>query len=167
MSFMTSDEMTTGSISATEEGRKWAAGRSRWWNSTGGGTQQGSLELNSNTRGVGAIKAGDGGAKFREEWSDLDQDNWQWMKERHVDPVTGHCNPPPSATRNTKYSCDTAVVRRRPGESAATVGAVVEGGQVARDVGRSWWRRYKVLIGALTVFGYVLIARIFGEGVTS
>src|SRR4051812_50186724 len=38
LSFMTSEEMTTGSVSATEAQRKQLAFMSRWWNSTGGGT---------------------------------------------------------------------------------------------------------------------------------
>lgn len=161
MSFMTSDEMTTGSISATSEGRKWAAARSRWWNSTGGGSQN-SRESNSNSRGVGAVKAGDGGAKFRSEWPELHEENVKWMKEHCVDMVTGHVTPTPGSIRST-CSPETAALRRRPGGSVNGVGAVVEGGQVAREVGRSWWRRYKVLLGAVAVFGYVLIARLFGD----
>jgi ubiquitin-conjugating enzyme E2 J2 len=78
LSFMTSEEMTTGSVGANEAERKWAAGRTRWWNSTRG--------------------------------------------------------------------------------------AVVEGGQAAREAGQGWLRRNKLLVAGAVIFTYVLIARLLGEG---
>src|SRR4051812_15881277 len=86
LSFMTSEEMTTGSVGATEAERKWAAGRTRWWNSTGGG----SWTENGKGGQKGNIKAGDGGVKFRAEWPELDQENWKWMKDNKIDPMTGN-----------------------------------------------------------------------------
>ena len=59
LSFMTSDEMTTGSVSASEAERKYHAARSRWWNSTGGGSQGKGGQK-------GNIKAGDGGLMKKE-----------------------------------------------------------------------------------------------------
>ncbi|KAK0508795.1 hypothetical protein JMJ35_009071 [Cladonia borealis] len=90
MSFMTSDEMTTGSLSAGENERKWLAARSRWWNSTGGGSCTNPVKgNNASVRGVGAVKAGDGGVKFRAEWPELDEENWKWMRANRIDAASG------------------------------------------------------------------------------
>ncbi|KAI9766453.1 MAG: Ubiquitin-conjugating enzyme E2 6 [Geoglossum simile] len=172
LSFMTSEEMTTGSVSATDRERKWAAARTRWWNSTGGGTttrQISGLSPSSNTLrgGVGAIKAGDGGAKFRAEWPDLDEENWKWMKENRIDPITGEPVPETSSHPSSACSPEAAALRRRPTSGTGPLGAVVEGGQVARDVGQSWVSRHKMMVGALMIFGYVLLARVFGDGASS
>lgn len=137
LSFMTSEEMTTGSVGATEAERKWAAARTRWWNSTGGGSKIGQK----------GIKAGDGGAKFRAEWPELDKENWKWMEENKVDPATGDRGEP---------ACSTL---RRP--SGSTLGPAQV--QAARDAGQSWLRRNKLLVAGAVIFTYVLIARILGE----
>ena len=161
---MTSDEMTTGSVHASETERKWAAARTRWWNSTGGGTSSKAVPgNNASTKGIGAIKAGDGGVKFRAEWPELDEENWKWMRENRVDPATGNMAPDPNAIVSSTCSPETAALRRRPGGSAAGLGAVVEGGQAARNAGQSWVRRNKFTVGALIVIGYVLLARLLGE----
>ncbi len=86
LSFMTSEEMTTGSVSATEAERKFHAARSRWWNSTGGGSHAKA----GGPAQKGNVKAGDGGAKFRSEWPDVDAANWTWMREQRVDTATGN-----------------------------------------------------------------------------
>ncbi|KAI9845038.1 MAG: Ubiquitin-conjugating enzyme E2 6 [Thelocarpon superellum] len=166
LSFMTSDEMTTGSVSATDQERRWAAARSRWWNSTGGGSSTKSgptTASSSNSKGVGAIKAGDGGSKFRAEWPELNEENWEWMNERRVNPATGSVAIEPGKGSSAACSPDAAALRRRPSGSAVGLVAVVEGGQVARHVGQSWVRRNKLLVGAVVIFGYVLIARLLGE----
>ena len=166
MSFMTSEEMTTGSVSATEQERKWTAARSRWWNSTGGGSNVRNATGSgpgSNAKGVGNVKAGDGGAKFRSEWPELDAENVRWMAERRVNPSNGSFASEPGKGASSACSPEAAALRRRPVGSAAGLGAVVEGGQVARDVGQSWIRRHKILVGAVVLFGYVLIARLLGE----
>lgn len=94
LSFMTSEEMTTGSVSATEAERKFHATRSRWWNSTGGGSHAKA----GGPAQKGNVKAGDGGAKFRTEWADVDKANWTWMQEQRMDTATGHkLAPPPPA----------------------------------------------------------------------
>jgi ubiquitin-conjugating enzyme E2 J2 len=170
LSFMTSEEMTTGSVSATERERKWAAARTRWWNSTGGGTttrQIPGISFSSNNRGVGTIKAGDGGAKFKSEWPELDEENWKWMKENKIDPATGEAVPESGSTAPSICSPEAAALRRRPVSSAGPLGAVVEGGQVARDVSQSWVSRHKMVVGVLLIFGYVLLARVFGNGTSS
>lgn len=110
----------------------------------------------------GNVKAGDGGAKFRTEWPELDKENSAWMKEHKIDPATGH--PVPEAGTS---ACGPAVGLRRPSGSQAVVGAVVEGGRAAGDAGQGWIRRNKLLVAGVVVFTYVLIARILGEGSSS
>ena len=152
LSFMTSDEMTTGSISATEAERKHAARQTRWWNSTGGGSE-GKLAagVNASTKGIGAIKSGDGGVKFKAEWPELDEENRKWMTENNIDFRTGKppasCNPEASA------------LKKRPSVSGAGLGEV----QAARNAGQSWLRRNKWMLGGMLVFGYVLLARLLGD----
>ena len=168
---MTSDEMTTGSIHAMEAERKWAAGRTKWWNSTGGGTSTRAVPgVSATTKGIGAVKAGDGGVKFRAEWPELDEANWRWMKANRIDPATGNAAPDPNtlvASDSGVCSPETAALRKRPGGSAAGLGAVVEGGQAARDASQGWIRRNKLAVGAMLVIGYVLLARLLGDGGTS
>lgn len=156
---MTSEEMTTGSVGASEAERKWAASRTRWWNSTGGGSYK-----DGKTTGVGKgnVKAGDGGAKFRAEWSELDKENWKWMKEIRIDPATGSVMPEPGATN--PGNCGHLGTLRRPSGSQPVVGAVVEGGRAVGVEGRSWVRRNKLLVAGAIIFTYVLIARLLGDG---
>jgi len=157
LSFMTSEEMTTGSVGASEAERKWAAGRTRWWNSTGGGTYK-----DGKTVQKGNIKAGDGGAKFRAEWPELDKENWKWMKENRVDGVTGNVIQEPGSS--LPGNCSPGMALRRPSGSQAVVGAVVEGGRAVGEEGRGWLRRNKLLVAGAVIFTYVLIARLLGEG---
>ncbi|CAK7212209.1 Ubiquitin-conjugating enzyme E2 6 [Sporothrix curviconia] len=100
LSFMTSEEMTTGSVRATPAERRFYAARSRWWNSTGGGSY-GKANVER-----AQIKVGDGGANFRAEWAELDAANWAWMKEQGVDTATGQITGPPAAGPSAS-SCST------------------------------------------------------------
>lgn len=75
LSFMTGDEMTTGSVSASEAERVLLAKRTRWWNSTLGGRR--------------TSEEAEGG-KFKKEWEELDKENWKWMREEGIDPRTGN-----------------------------------------------------------------------------
>ncbi|KAI9650205.1 Ubiquitin-conjugating enzyme E2 6 [Ciborinia camelliae] len=160
LSFMTSEEMTTGSVAGTEAERKWVASRTRWWNSTGGGSfkKEGAQK--------GNIKAGDGGAKFRSEWEVLDKENWKWMKEKNVDIVTGNEERKDAEGNEERKDAEgsgrdcSGIAMRRPGGSQAVVGAVVEGGRE----GRSWLSRYKYWVAAAVIFIYVLIARLLSGG---
>ncbi|KAF2871845.1 ubiquitin-conjugating enzyme/RWD-like protein [Massariosphaeria phaeospora] len=167
LSFMTSEEMTTGSVRASDHERKLFATRTRWWNSTGGGSKATAAQSSSssNTRGVGAIKAGDGGAKFHVEWPDIDDENAKWMKEKRINPQTGL--PLPTQSQAPHCSPEVAGLRRRPNGSAAGVGAVVQGGQVAREAGQSWLGRnkWRIVIGSL--LAYIFVARILGDGAIS
>ncbi|KAK3679308.1 Ubiquitin-conjugating enzyme E2 6 [Recurvomyces mirabilis] len=154
LSFMTSEDMTTGSISGTEAQRKEFAARSRWWNSTGGGstdrTLGGSLKPSSNTKGFGSIKSGDGGKKFKEQWPELDEENWKAIEEQKIDPQTGR-----SLILAPAQNCspETAALRKRASGSTAGLGAVVEGGQAARDAGQGWLGRNwgKLVVATLFV----------------
>ncbi|WPH02013.1 ubiquitin-conjugating enzyme e2 6 [Acrodontium crateriforme] len=168
LSFMTSEEMTTGSISATEAERKILAARSRWDNSTGAGSTTRALkgqpivhQPSSNTKGLGAIRKNAAGQAFRDQWPELDEENWKWMEERRIDPQTGKI----IGAKSTQQSCspETSALRRRAGASNARLGAVVGGGQAARNAGQSWVRRNWSYLAIAAVFAYVLIARALGE----
>jgi ubiquitin-conjugating enzyme E2 J2 len=155
LSFMTSEEMTTGSVSGTEAERKWFAAKSKWWNSTGGGTWK------EGNKQKGNVKAGDGGAKFRSEWEELDKENWKWIKDNKIDPATGIAAPDPS--NNT--ICGPGMGLSRPSGSQAIAGAVVEGGRAVGEAG--WLRRNKLLVIGGLIFTYVLVARLLGDGTTN
>ncbi|KAL4994805.1 cytochrome c/c1 heme lyase-domain-containing protein [Aspergillus recurvatus] len=160
LSFMTSEEMTTGSVSATEAERRVLAARSRWWNSTGGGTHiSANPGVTPTSRGINNVKAGDGGLKFRTEWPELDQENWKWLKENRIDTTTGQLRPDPNAS-SSKCSPETSALRRRPNGSAPGIGAVMDGGNAAREVGQTWLQRNKIWVGIGLLFGYALIARL-------
>ena len=116
------------------------------------------------TKGIGAVKAGDGGVKFRAEWPDLDQENVVWMKENRIDPATGDWIPDPDAPITSACSSEVAALRRGPSGSGV-VGAVVGGGNAAKQAGQGWVRRHKFMVGALVVIGYVLLARLMGDGI--
>lgn len=162
LSFMTSEEMTTGSVRASEQERKLFAQRTRWWNSTGGGSKQ-TTTHSSNSRGIGGIKAGDGGAKFRLEWPEVDEENLKWMKERRIDPATGLLRPAQSSSQ-PHCSPEVAGLRRRPGASATVVH---DAAQIARDAGQGWLSRnkWKMVLGAMMM--YILVARVLGDGAIS
>ena len=156
---MTSEEMTTGSVRASEAERKLFAHRTRWWNSTGGGSLQATTQ-SSNTKGVGGIRAGDGGAKFRLEWPDIDAENLKWMSARKIDLATGMSRTPP-ASAQPPCSPEVAGLRRRPGTSATVVH---DAAQIARDAGQSWLSRNKFRLGFGLVMMYILVARVLGDG---
>ncbi|PWY64739.1 hypothetical protein BO70DRAFT_375082 [Aspergillus heteromorphus CBS 117.55] len=159
LSFMTSEEMTTGSVSASEAERRVLAARSRWWNSTGGGSHISATPgVTPTAKGINNVKAGDGGLKFRTEWPEVDQENWRWMKDSRIDTNTGQLMSDPSLA--TKCSPETSALRRRPNGSAPGLGAVMEGGHVAREAGQSWVRRNKIWIGLAILFAYALLTRL-------
>ncbi|KAI2477351.1 Ubiquitin-conjugating enzyme E2 6 [Pyrenophora tritici-repentis] len=162
LSFMTSEEMTTGSVRASEAERKLFAQRTRWWNSTGGGTKS-SGSANTGGSQAGNIRAGDGGSKFRHEWPEVDEENLKWMKEKNIDPATGLPRPKPTPSQPA-CSPDVSGLRRRPGTSATVVH---DAAQIARDAGQGWLarNRFKIIIGIFLL--YILIARVLGDGAIS
>lgn len=162
LSFMTSEEMTTGSVRASEHERKLFARRTKWCNSTGGGSKPipgaAAIASGSNSRGIGAIKAGDGGAKFRLEWPEVDEENCKWMKENRIDLATGL--PRPAQSSQPNCSPEVAGLRRRPVASAT----VVQDAQIARDAGQGWLSRNKWRVGFGVLLFYIVVARALGEG---
>ncbi|KAK4495889.1 hypothetical protein PRZ48_013157 [Zasmidium cellare] len=162
LSFMTSEEMTTGSISASEGERKAFAKRSRWWNSTGGGSTSRTIGGKSgNSKGFGAIKAGDGGKRFREQFPELDKENWAWMEKEGIDPQTGKkvaVEGSPSCTPEID-----GLRRRGTGGSNAGLAQVVENGQAARDAGQGWLARNKLYLIAGALFAYAVMARLLSD----
>ena len=160
MSFMTSDEMTTGSLGATEAERKWYAARSRWWNSTGGGSATNPVKGNHATvKGVGAVKAGDGGVKFRAEWADLDSENWKWINQNSIDPATGQIAPS-SNESSAACSPEVAALRRGPNGSAPGLG---EAERAVRDAGQSWLWRHKYTVAFLAMVSWVTLQRLLPD----
>lgn len=156
---MTSDEMTTGSIGASNQERERLAARSRWWNATGGGS---STRRMPGKQGVfktaGSIKAGDGGAKFRSEWPELDEENWKWMDEHEIDPQTGMPQPL-SESASAQCSPEAAALRRRLVGGASGRGKLVR----ANEAGQGWLSRHKTWLVIGIVFVWVVLARVFGE----
>ena len=147
--------MTTGSLSANDNERRWYAARSRWWNSTGGGSGT-SPQAASTTgaRGVGAVRAGDGGIKFRAEWPELDAENWLWMQRERVDASTGR------VVRETGEKCspEALTLLKGPRGSVDVVGGV---GAVRGGVG-GWIGRHAWLVGLVAIVGFVLLQRAVG-----
>ncbi|KAF4122744.1 ubiquitin-conjugating enzyme E2 J2 [Geosmithia morbida] len=149
LSFMTSEEMTTGSISCSSVERQYLSSRTRWWNSTGGGSH-----ASGSTATKGNIKAGDGGAKFRQEWPELDKENWEWIKAKEIDPATGH------RMGGDKESSPCGPHLARVGPSGHQTQAVVDAVVQQRDAGRGWISRNRLLAAGGILFLYVLIARL-------
>ena len=160
---MTGTDMTTGSVSASDAERRWFAARSRWWNSTGGGSGTkplsgvgGTASSNTSARGVGAVKAGDGGVKFRAEWPELDAENWKWMERERVDASTG------LVVREKGENCSPEALALLKGPKGTTVDVVggvgaVRGGLVG------WVGRHKLVVGfTALIFGFVLLQRAVG-----
>ncbi|KAI4099994.1 MAG: hypothetical protein LQ339_005660 [Xanthoria mediterranea] len=171
LSFMTSEEMTTGSVRASENERKYLAARTRWWNSTGGGSRTSPDAKGSNVKGVvatakgvGAVKAGDGGVKFKAEWPELDLENWKWMHEHGVDPATGNLIPPEEGSAPKACSHEVAALARGPNGSGSGLGAVVGGGHALQDAGNGWLRRNMWMVVGVAAVVMVLLNRMFGEG---
>lgn len=148
LSFMTSDEMTTGSVSTSSAERKFLASRSRWWNSTGGGSQ-----AKGNYATKGNVKAGDGGAKFRSEWPEVDAENWEWMRKNKIDAATGA---KPDGDNGSSCGPQLGIAGTSGNQAQAVVDAVVQ----QRDAGRGWLYRNKLLVAGAAIFIYVLIARL-------
>lgn len=162
LSFMNSEEMTAGSISHTPTERRYFAARSRWWNTTGNGTATSPKPgVQQTVKGLGNIKAGDGGAKFRSEWPEEDAENWTWISENRIDPKTGKCIPDPPGEA-VQCSPETAALRRRLG-GANSAGALAQGGEAIKEAGQGWLGKRGLWYAAGAFMLYVVLSRIFGE----
>lgn len=164
LSFMTSEEMTTGSLSAAEPERRVFAARSRWWNSTGGGSHSNlPAGVTPTSRGINNVLAGDGGHKFRTEWPELDQQNWQWMKDNRINTDTGQILPDPNSA-TVKCSPETSALRRRlNANSGQGLGTVMDGGHAAREAGQGWFGWNKIWVCLAVLFGYAFITRLVND----
>lgn len=160
---MTSEEMTTGSVSATEAERKAFASRTRWWNSTGGGSTKRTLSGQSaetqarpsgGRTGFGAIKAGDGGQRFKEHWPEEDEENWKWMETEKIDPQTGRS----LVLQQQVQQQEAAAAAAKSEPSATNARRATEAA-----VPQSWLSKNKWYIIAATLFAYVLAARALGD----
>jgi ubiquitin-conjugating enzyme E2 J2 len=171
LSFMNSEEMTAGSLSASKHERRWHAARSRWWNSTGGGgTTTRPLLLNAGPKpakgpGSNNIKAGDGGKKFRDEWAEEDTQNWDWMEEVGVDPASGRVAAAEELEDEAREAseCGPEIAKLRKILRGGANGSGVTLGQAAREAGESWLGRWKWYL--LTGFvAYVIASRVIFVG---
>jgi len=155
LSFMTSEEMTTGSISASESQRKQLAFMSRWWNSTGGGLPVGSSQ--------GKIGAGDGGARFKNDWADIDRENWTWMINNQVDIKTGRISlPPPKQIAGDMQQPGGDVSSKTGAVANSMIANNTRNLQIARN-GQSWIGRNKFYVITAIVVAWVAIGRMFTE----
>jgi ubiquitin-conjugating enzyme E2 J2 len=171
---MNGDEMTAGSIAASQTERRLLAAKSRWWNSTGGGSGtenprwkktegEGRKGKGTGTGGAarksGGIFAGDGGKRFREEWPEEDEENWSWMEEVGVDPATGKVVPKESVEGEAEQECGPEVARWREILSGAGGSAGGTLSRRAREVGEGWIGRWKWwMLGGVVV--YLLASRV-------
>lgn len=151
--------MTTGSISASAAERKLFAQRTRWWNSTGGGSTSRTLDGSNvpahQRTGFGAIKAGDGGKRFREQWPDEDAENWKVMTQEKIDPQTGmREDEKPVVEASTE-----GVRRRTKGKKEAGVAAAAN----AAANQQSWFSKNKYYVIGGVLFAYVLVARLLKD----
>ena len=101
----------------------------------------------------GNVKAGDGGAKFKSEWPEVDKENLEWMKENKIDPATG------ARMGGTPCAPQLAVPASSGVQTQAVVDAVVQ----QRDAGAGWVSRNKLLLVGGAIFIYVMIARLLGD----
>ncbi|KAL7268069.1 Ubiquitin-conjugating enzyme E2 6 [Rhizina undulata] len=169
LSFMTSEEMTTGSLSVSESERRLIASRSRWWNSTGAGSgiknAHGVVVANPAGgvlgRGVGW---GDQGRRFRAEFPELDEENWKWMEKQRIAPSTGAVM---TSAEGVSGNGDEEGLRLRK-EGGPQVqaqwgpkGSSQGPAEVVVKQGESWIKRHKVLLGIVVLVGYVLVIRAF------
>lgn len=129
------------------------AARSRWWNSTGGGSHDSTRVTQKGNN----IKAGDGGKKFRAEFPDEDAANWKWIREDNIDVGTG-ARPQGSASCGPQLA---GGIGGSGNQAQAVVDAVVQ----QREAGRSWVSRNAWLFAGGVIFVYVLIARLLGDGI--
>ncbi|KAK0628792.1 ubiquitin-conjugating enzyme/RWD-like protein [Bombardia bombarda] len=162
LSFMTSEDVTTGSIAGTDAQRRQFAARSRWWNSTGGGSH--AKSNGSVNHGKGNVKAGDGGVKFRSEWPDVDKENWEWMRENYVDLATGVRAEPVGQAGQGSCGPQLGIGSAAGGSGGQAAHAVVDVVMQQREAGRGWLFNNKLLVVGAVLFVYVLIARVLGEG---
>lgn len=168
LSFMTSDENTTGSLRASTAERENFAKQSRWWNSC-----VGSITVNRNS----PLGRGDGGAKFQAQWPELHAANLEYFKKHNIDLATGKARPPVAAAGSGASSssggsskgaaaasgsaCAPAIAGAS-GASGAQAQAVVDAVVQGRGAGSSWLWNNKLYLFGGAMFVYVLLMRVIG-----
>lgn len=82
----------------------------------------------------------------------MDEANWAWMREMRIDAATGKVQDWPM--EQGECSAEVAALRRRLGGSGG-VGAVVQEGRNATEIGRGWLskRLWWVLGGLVLAWG--------------
>ena len=134
------------------------AARTRWWNSTGGGSRTDKKKgVNASVKGIGAVKAGDGGVKFRAEWPDLDEENWEWMNKNRVDPATGNLLPEEPGEAPKEGSPEVAVLRGGPKGIGSDNN---RRDRAARNANQGWVRQHKFAIAFALMIGFMAAKRI-------
>ena len=100
--------------------------------------------------------------KFRSEFPEEDAENWTWISKHRIDPKTGRILPDPEG-EEVECSPETKTLRRILGGSGTGVGAVVHGGQAARDAGQGWLSKNRLWTLAGVLLIYFMLARIYGD----
>ncbi|KAI7278623.1 ubiquitin-protein ligase [Hortaea werneckii] len=169
-SFMTSEEMTTGSVSAPDFKRKQLAGRTRWYNSTGGGTttrklgesasQHAAKPVQQQSSNKWSMTGRDGGAKFREEWPEEDEENWKWMEENQIDPKTGD-SLKAAAVQDAQEQ--QSGVTESAQKAAPASGAGQKQAHTAQVADQGWLGKNWGKVAIAAVFIYVLAARMMSD----
>ncbi len=118
--------------------------------------------------GAGAIRSGDGGARFQSEWPELHQQNLKWMTDHRIDMDTGDVIPkslPAPASSSTSCApAETAALRRLAAQPLSNAAGNAANQAAGLDAdGRSWIRRNKYLVGAMVIFSYVLVVRVLNS----
>lgn len=103
--------------------------------------------------GFGAIKAGDGGKRFREEWLEVDEENWKWMAEEGIDPQTGKRGVSAGAEEKVE-----GLEAEQNGQKKSGLGA-----RAVQQVEQSWFARNKMYIVGGVIFAYIAAARLMKE----
>lgn len=121
-------------------------------------------------RGVGW---GDMGKRFRDEWPDVDAENWKWIQDKRINPVTGIVMPlqAPGGVQGGEGQARRGAaevngvgnnpMRRRAAVGAGSVPAGTAAAGAVVKTGETWVRRHKVLVGAIVLLLYVFLARVF------
>lgn len=100
-------------------------------------------------RGVGC---GDMGRRFRDEWKEVDLENWKWLRDHRINPRTGLAMAPVDSAAGGEGG----VRRRARAGSIGTAGGAA--GTVVRR-GGGWFEGHKMWVGVIFLVAWVFLAR--------